>query len=353
MNSRQRFLEVMRFNISDHIPLFCLFQQFEIGTLKRWQREGLPKDVHPIQYFDFERIELVPINVGCLPDYQSAKLENVEDWRAETDGKLRRDIQHKIDIIEQQFPMKDRSDWPAIQKLLNPECPARYPRFWKDYLRVTKGREYPLGVHINSPFGNLLEWMGIQGLTNAMQNDKAWITEMLGYLSNFTVGIIRKVTQDLDLDFAILQEANAYQITKVISISKFRQIFLSSYRRIVECLYTCGIPNVLMEERGNVADLIPLWLDIGINGIYFLEVSAGLDALKLRRQYGRRLVLIGNIDHYLLTSNKRNITEEVLSKVPVLLEKGGYIPAPDCPLSSEVSFDNYESYLELIKKVCG
>ena len=67
MNSRERFLAAMSFQPVDQVPLPCLFQQFEAETIRRWQREGLPRDVHAEQHFGFERMELVPVNLGLLP----------------------------------------------------------------------------------------------------------------------------------------------------------------------------------------------------------------------------------------------------------------------------------------------
>ena len=76
MNSRERFLAAMKLNAPDGVPLPCLFQRFEAETIRRWQREGLPRDVHLVEHFGFERCELAPVNLGPIP---AGDLADAED----------------------------------------------------------------------------------------------------------------------------------------------------------------------------------------------------------------------------------------------------------------------------------
>ncbi|MBI4553326.1 MAG: hypothetical protein HY710_13770, partial [Candidatus Latescibacteria bacterium] len=112
-----------------------------------------------------------------------------------------------------------------------------------------------------------------------------------------------------------------------------------------------GVRTIFVESNGQLDGLLDLWVESGMNGVYLLEAGAGVDALNLRRRYGRALVLIGNLDHHAFCKAKRDIADEVRTKVPALLEEGGYIPAPDHPLPPEVPLENYEYYLQLLKFV--
>ena len=50
----------------------------------------------------------------------------------------------------------------------------------------------------------------------------------------------------------------------------------------------------------------------------FAEAAAGLDARLLRLKYGQDLAIIGNVDSQRLAAGRREIREELESKVPVL-----------------------------------
>ena len=48
---------------------------------------------------------------------------------------------------------------------------------------------------------------------------------------------------------------------------------------------------------------------------------------------------------------KKSIEKEVLSKVPWLLEQGGYMPSIDHSVPPDVPFENFLFYWNLIKQI--
>ena len=125
------------------------------------------------------------------------------------------------------------------------------------------------------------------------------------------------------------------------------------YKKITELLRSKGIDVIYVDSDGNVEQIIPLWLESGINHVWPLEVAAGNDAVALRKKYGKNLILSGNIDKRALIKGKEAIREEVISKVPFLLEQGGYIPSVDHLVPPDVTFGNYCYYINLIREVAG
>ncbi len=108
-----------------------------------------------------------------------------------------------------------------------------------------------------------------------------------------------------------------------------------------------------MDCDGNIEQLIPLWLEAGINGVWPLEVAAGMDALRLRQRYGRDLLLVGGIDKRELARDRAAVHAEVLRQVPCLNEQGGYIATVDHSVPPDVPFDNYVYFRELLRELAG
>jgi uroporphyrinogen decarboxylase len=108
-----------------------------------------------------------------------------------------------------------------------------------------------------------------------------------------------------------------------------------------------------MHSDGNLNELIPLWLESGINYVNPLEVAAGNDAVAIRKKYGKALILSGTIDKRALAKGEEATREEVMSKVPFLLERGGYFPSVDHSVPPDVTFENYCYYINLIRDVAG
>ncbi len=64
--------------------------------------------------------------------------------------------------------------------------------------------------------------------------------------------------------------------------------------------------------------------------------------------------IIGGINKKVLeSSNKQDINMEVMSKVPWMIKKGGYIPGMDHLVHLEAVYDNYVYYIDELRKILG
>ena len=77
-----------------------------------------------------------------------------------------------------------------------------------------------------------------------------------------------------------------------------------------------------------------------------------MDPLRLRKNYPR-LILRGGIDKRELAKNRQAIENEVLSKVPYLIEKGGYFPGVDHGVPPDISLENFKYFLNFTRRICG
>ena len=60
-----------------------------------------------------------------------------------------------------------------------------------------------------------------------------------------------------------------------------------------------------VDSDGNIEQLIPLWLESGINYVWPLGRAAGNDAIALRKKYDKELILGGAIDKRALTKGNQ------------------------------------------------
>jgi uroporphyrinogen decarboxylase len=132
-----------------------------------------------------------------------------------------------------------------------------------------------------------------------------------------------------------------------------RKFMLPRYKKVTDLLHSYGVDVIYLDSDGNLNELIPLWLEVGINLIWPFEVAAGNDAVALRKKYGKEIILTGNIDKRALIKGKETIRQEVMSKVPFLLESGGYFPSVDHTVPPDVTFDNYCYFINTLREVAG
>ncbi|MDD4773713.1 MAG: hypothetical protein PHZ09_08920 [Eubacteriales bacterium] len=102
---------------------------------------------------------------------------------------------------------------------------------------------------------------------------------------------------------------------------------------------------MFVETDGNCEALFRLLMDAGVDGIWPLERVAGMDPVRIRKEYGRDLRLTGGVDKMELAKDKKAIDRHLASLVP-LIEEGGFIPTVDHTVPPDVSLENILYYFK-------
>ena len=118
---------------------------------------------------------------------------------------------------------------------------------------------------------------------------------------------------------------------------------------ICELLRGHGIETIFVDSDGFIDELIPLWMDVGINAFSPLEVAAGTDPLALKRRYGGAIVLAGGIDKRALARGKDAIDREA-RKARLLCDRGGYFPAVDHSVPPDVSLESFRYLVGALRR---
>jgi hypothetical protein len=134
-----------------------------------------------------------------------------------------------------------------------------------------------------------------------------------------------------------------YNRGPLISPRLFRELMVPRYRRITDALRTRGIEINILDCDGRINELVPGWLDAGINCMFPLEV-AHTDAYALRREFPS-VLLLGGVDKLALIAGRHAIDTE-MSRLRPLVDQGRYIPCVDHRVPPDVSYGNYRYYLE-------
>ena len=357
MTSRERFHETFHFGQPDRV--FLMSQWAFNDTRKRWLDEGMPADQHFNTYFGFDRMEVMPINTGVWPPFESKIVEQAEHWcivEDELGGRTKRWSDREIGMSQWLvYPIRGREQWELYKERLDPDAPVRYPEHWADARRSYKDRDYPLGVHGGSYYGWIRNWVGMEHLALWYADCPDLIHEMTEYIADFMLKLLDRALTDVpDLDYALLWEDMCHKTGPLISPAMFREFMLEPMKRVTKAIREAGIDIIMVDSDGKVDELLPLWLEADVNLHYPLEVASDCSALKYRELYGDDILLIGNIDKRVLREDctRADIEREVSSKVPELVKRGGYSPWVDHAVPPDVPFEHFRYYMELIEEIC-
>jgi len=367
MTPRERFVRCNLFQEVDHAPFIEIAAWPQ--TIRRWLKEGLPLDVdsgfylNGNEFFGFERWEYIPINTGIVPEFDYEILEENERtimYRA-GDGVVHKALKegttNGVRMSMDQyvsFPVTDRKSFYEMKKRYNPDSPVRYPRWWSSQVQCYRVRDYPLALTPIGGFGlysMLRRWMGTEKACTVFYDDPAFAEEMLDFLADFFIQLTRRALNDVDVDWYNYFEDFAYKTGPLVSPSIYRKFLLPRYRRINEHLRKCGVNIISLDSDGNIEVLLPLIIEAGFNQICPMEQAAGMDAVRIRRQYGNALAFLGSIDKREIAKGKHEIEQELFRQVPYLIEAGGYIPSIDHSIPPDVSYPNFMYYLDVKRKI--
>jgi uroporphyrinogen decarboxylase len=207
----------------------------------------------------------------------------------------------------------------------------------------------PILIHCGSLYGWLRDWMGLENLSIALMTERGWVEEMMEHLTEMTIFLIEKALPGTDVDVAWWWEDMCYNHGPLLAPALFDELMIPRYKRITAALKKFGLDVNVLDCDGRIYDLVPGWLEAGINCMFPIE-AAHTDPWRLREEYGQRVLLLGGVNKLALIAGRESIDREI-ERLHPLVERGGYIPCLDHRVPPDVSLENYLYYLEKKKTV--
>jgi Uroporphyrinogen decarboxylase (URO-D) len=321
MNSRERFLETMRFGKPERVPYFEEGIRKEV--LQAWRKQGLQAQTDLAKMFATDEREEIRLEVEPHP------------W-------------------PNKWP-STRAELTEYAGRLDPYDPARTPQGWKKNINLWKSRSHVLMMRLHIGFFETMgveSWSRLHELIVLMHDDHGFVLEMMRINGEFVASLTERLLQEVQIDAAIFSEPIGDNHGPLISPKMYAELVLSSYQPILEVLRRHGVDIPILRTYANARQLVPVLMEHGIDCLWACETNAeAMDYRSLRNEFGRELRLIGGIDLDVLREGKEAIRREVEEKVPPLLEQGGYVPLADGRVRADIQFENYVYYRELLEKV--
>ncbi len=353
MTSRERFLRTIRFQKTD-MPYVGAVGGWQ-ETHDRWRREGW--DGRPLEeIFGTDRTLGVGVYYGPTPRFEYKVLE--EDERTKTyvnhEGIIMRELKvYNSSSMPQflKFPVENEADFDKLcSERLGLNFEERVLPDWDERVESWKSRTSPLMCFADrwgGFFGPLRNLMGLEGLALAFYDQPKLVEKMMDQRVEAIIEITDKILEYTDIDAFAFWEDMAYKTGPLLGPDMFRRFMVPRYKRVCEWLRSRGVEFVFVDSDGNVSELIPLWLEAGLTGVWPFEVAAGMDVCELRRTYGHDLVMMGGIDKRVVATGGEVMRQEVDRVMPVV-EDGGYIPGLDHGAPPDISWKNVCEYMEYL-----
>ncbi|MCF7839010.1 MAG: hypothetical protein K9N49_10320 [Candidatus Marinimicrobia bacterium] len=373
MNARERYLATLTFQQPDRIP-------FEPGhgresTRKRWHAEGLPADRNPVDYvrevLGIDPVDPVerPLGLGAdfrlIPQFEEQVLEHrnghyvVQDWKGNvceiSDQFDVTYLRTASDFVTRRWikcPVETHADWEAIKPRYDLDAPGRFPADFAERCRRAQDRQGVLRVGFSGPFWQLREWCGFEGLCMLMLDDPEFVAEMAAFWKNFVSQMLARILDRVVPDVIGINEDMAYKGKSMISMDMVRRFCLPSWTDWVNQVQAAGCPLVDLDSDGYVGELIPLWIEAGVNVCDPIEVAAGCDLPTFRAQFGHKMAYTMGVDKRCIAAGGQALRDE-LSRLEPVIRDGGYIPGCDHGVPHDVSWADFLEYSRQLAELTG
>jgi len=373
MNARERFIGVIRFGETDRVPLTP--GSGRESTREAWYRQGLPKGVsNPAEYAyrlgggreawpGYEKY--FHVNDRMIPEFEEKVLERkersqvVQDWKGnicEIGNEYTVEyLRNAADFVTRRWikcPVESRADWEDMKRRYDADDPARFPEHACELGRKLAPRDWPFEVVFPGPFWQLREWLGFENLCVMFYDDPGLLKEMIAFWEGFIARLLEKLFQYVVPDSVLISEDMAYKSFSMISPEMTREFLLPTYILWGEIIRGADCPVYSMDSDGFIGELIPLWIEAGVDACFPVEVAAGNDIAAFRRDFGSRMAFRGGVDKRAMAKGGDAIVHELDRLAPVIRD-GGFIPGCDHAVPPDVSWPDYVRYVELLAKETG
>jgi len=131
-----------------------------------------------------------------------------------------------------------------------------------------------------------------------------------------------------------------------MSPTMYNELILPAHKRTIGFAHERNIP-VIMHICGFVEPLLPGIVEAGIDCLQAIEIKAGMDLLRIYKEYGDRLSFMGGIDVRVLYSNDRAaIDRELEAKIPIVKEGFGYCLHSDHSIPNTVDYETLRYFID-------
>ena len=349
MTSKERFKRMFEHKEADRIPII---DEPWAGTVSRWKREGMPHDADWRDYFGVDKMERISINNSPL--FPKKRLEETDRYYIETSewGATMKHFKEEDSTPEfLDFTIVTPEVWEnakARMKLDGDRIPwdylkKNYPK-WQAEGRWIQGMFW-FGFDVTHSWA-----VGTETLLIAMMEEPEWVTDMFDTYLNSSIDLMDQIWDaGYHFDSIFWYDDMGYKNTAFFSNEIYRTLLMPFHSKAVKWAHDKGI-YAHLHSCGDIMKLLPDVLETGVDALNPLEVKAGMDVLRVKKEYGGRLVLHGGINAVLWDQTEK-ILAEIKKLVPVLKEDGGYIFSSDHSIPNSVSLENFRDIVDMVKQV--
>ncbi|OHB55543.1 MAG: hypothetical protein A2Y12_03805 [Planctomycetes bacterium GWF2_42_9] len=367
LTSKERISRILKRQSVDRIGLF---EAFWTDTAKRWVQDGHYRDpaISNIQigsqskhkamaiedHFGLDLRRCRTLELTADIDIDEQVVEETAETKLVRDGNgalLRWHKAHSSTPEHVDFQVKDRKSWDETVRphLVNPNNIMRRIDF--ELYRSMKSRcnrdNIFLTCAVVGAFDLMTPVCGHEYLLMGMALDPDWFRDMCDVYTSLTINLLDTLFEREGLpDGMWVWDDLGFKGKPFMSPSMYRELIFPAHQRLFQWAHSKGLP-VILHSCGYVEPLVPALIEAGINCLQPMEVKAGMDLVKLKKNFGEHIAFMGGMDVRTLVANDLEaVRVELETKIPAAMQNSGYVLQVDHSVPHQVNYDTYRFFVE-------
>lgn len=360
MNNAERALAILNYESYDRMPVVHFGYWNE--TLEKWMNEGRlskklkKKDKHSWHNeawavagsklgFDFEWDPRFVARPSLFPHFRKKVVQTFPDGSTHVqdgNGVIILQTPDAVSIpAEIDHLLKDRATW---EKHYKPRLKWSEKRILH---RDVPSTDAPRGIFCGSMIGTIRDILGIVGLSYLMVDDEELLDEIIQTFSEIAFKNVKAVLESgQKFDYGHFWEDICFKNGPLVNPEMFAEKIGPHYKQITQELNRHGINIVSVDCDGCIDDLLPIWLENGVNTMFPIEVGTWNASIEpWRKKYGKEVRGVGGMNKNVFAMDRAAIDAEI-ERLKPLIALGGYIPCPDHRIPPTAEWDLVCYYCE-------
>ncbi len=353
MTPRERFLLAFSHEEGDRVPVFdapnnpALFVR-ELG------KENLYSEGVPMVYLS----RALGMDACLVPEAGYTGLVS-KHWHWQSPDRFTDELGVEYVYNDSSWPLavpvkesiRTREDWERIR--LPDPCEAwRTEQIRAAVKEAHRGRKDDIAViaGIRSAFSVMYISMGLANLSLCLYDDPALIRDMSERLCGFwTTSALRAC--ECGVDAVFIANDMGLSTGTILSPNDLRRFFFPHLAKQISEIKKTGV-KVILHSCGNVNDILDDIVLSGADCLNNIQKSAGMDIGAVKRSYGDRIALMGNVDatNIMTAPDPQTIRAEVARTIGIASQGGGHILATDHSFHKGIPIENVYAFLEAARE---
>ena len=192
--------------------------------------------------------------------------------------------------------------------------------------------------------------MGLESFCMALAQGEPLVRRVIERVGTIQTRVVENLLQFDCVGAIRMPDDLAHTGGTIVNPKFLREFIFPWHQEIGEMVHAKGLPY-LFHSDGRLYEVIDDIIACGYNALHPCE-PASMDILELKRKYGGRLCLMGNInlDSTLCLGTPDDVAEEVKLRLRTVAPGGGYCCGSSNSIPEYVPFENYVAMIETIQK---